>query len=169
MRDFTKYSVRQMKSRAYANFARCVEETVAWSIRTSVDIFDCLSRASLNEKNAVSAERSREMLRQETPAADPPPELSNQTIAKYYREAARMYEAAATYAVRQHDLCRALRRYRKAAQCGDRCNELLACGDPEVLAAAENHREKAALIRYEIARRSVWRKKLTLGLASRLR
>ncbi|MGA2253165.1 MAG: hypothetical protein ABSG53_00760 [Thermoguttaceae bacterium] len=123
----------------------------------------------MNERNAASAERSREMLRVEVPPVDPPPEFSEQTIAKYYLQAARMYEAAATYAILQHDLCRAFKRFRKAAKCGGRCDALLVCGDPEVLAAVEDYREKTALIRYEIARRSVRRKRLTLGLGGRLR
>ncbi len=169
MRDIDKYSARQAKARAYANFARCVEETVAWFMRTPVDVFDCLSQARLNEKSAASAEQSREAIRLEVPPVDPPPEVSDQTIAKYYRQAARMYEAAATYAVRQHDLCRAFKRFRKAAKCGGRCDELLAGGDREVLAAVQDYREKTALIRYEIARRSIRRKKLTLGLGGRLR
>jgi hypothetical protein len=142
---------------------------VAWFIRTPVDIFDCLSQARLNEKSAASAESSREMLRLEMPPVEPPPEFSDQTIAKYYRQAARMYEAAANYAVRQKDLCRAFKRFHKAAKCAARCEELLAGGDPELLAVMQGYREKTALIRYEIARRSVRRKKLTLGLGRRLR
>jgi hypothetical protein len=158
-----------VKSRAYANFARVVKETFTWFMTTPVGIYDCLCQARLNEKSAVSAQRSREMLRLEAPPVDPPPEFSDQAIAKYYLQAARMYEAAGTYAVLRDDLCRAFKRYRKAAQCGSRCDELLAGGDPEVLAAAKDYREKTALIRHEIARRSVRRKRLTLGLAGRLR
>jgi hypothetical protein len=169
MRDIDKQSVRQRKSRAFADFARRVEETFTWFMTTPANILECLSQARLDEKNAVSTECSREKLRLEVPPADPPPEFSDQTIARYYLQAARMYEAAGTYAVLRDDLCRAFKRYRKAAKCGGRCNELLACGDPEVLAAAEDYRKKTALIRYEIARRSVRRKKLTLGLGRRLR
>ncbi len=129
MHAIDKQSMRQAKSRAYANLARCVAETFTWFMTTPVGIFDCLSQARLNEKNAESAERSREMLRLEVPPVDPPPECSDQTIAKYYLQAARMYEAAATYAVLQNDVCRAFKRFRKAAKCGGRCDQLLACGD----------------------------------------
>jgi len=80
-----------------------------------------------------------------------------------------MYEAAATYAVLLGDLCRAFKRFRKAAKCGGRCNELLAYGDPEILATVMDYREKTALVRYEIARRSVRRRILTFGLGSRMR
>ena len=85
---------------------------------------DCLSQARLKEKNAASAERSREAS-PGSAAVDPPPEFSDRTIAKYYLQAARMYEAAGTYAVLREDLCRAFKRFRKAAKCGGRCNELL--------------------------------------------
>jgi len=169
MRDVDKYSVREVKSRAYADYARSVEETFTWFLTTPANIFECLSQARLNENNAASAERSREMLRLEVPPLDPPPEFSDQTIAKYYLQAARMYEAAATYAVLQHDLRRAFKRFRKAAKCGGRCDELLVHGDPEVRAAVADYREKTALVRYELARRSVRRKKLTLGLGRWLR
>ncbi|MGA2257489.1 MAG: hypothetical protein ABSG53_22750 [Thermoguttaceae bacterium] len=80
-----------------------------------------------------------------------------------------MYEAAATYAVLQRDLYRAFKRFRKAAKCGNRSDELLAGSDPETIAAARSYREKTALIRYMIARRSIRRKKLTLGLGGRFR
>jgi hypothetical protein len=169
MRGIDKYSARKVKSTAYATYARSVAETFTWFMTTPVGIFDCLTQARTNEKSAVSAERSREMLSLEVPPVDPPPECSDQAIAKYYRQAARMYEAAATYAVLQHDLCRAFKRFRKAARCGARCDELLARSDPDVLAAVKDYREKTALIRHEIARRSVRRKRLTLGLGRRLR
>ena len=169
MRDFDKFSARQVKARAYADYARRVAETFTWFMRTPVNIFDCLTEARLNEENAASAERSRAMLRLEEPPLDPPPEFSDQTIAKYYVQAARMYEAAATYAVLRDDLCRAFKRFRKAAKCGGRGDELLARGDPEVLLAVKDYREKTALIRHEIARRSMRRKKLTMGLGGRLR
>ncbi len=169
MRNIDKYPVRQMKSEAYINLTRRVKETFTWFMTTPVSILNCLNEARLNEKKAMSAERSREKLRSEVPLADPPPECSGETIAGYYRQAARMYEAAATYAVLQHDLYRAFKRFRKAAKCGGRCEELLSCGDSELLVALEDYRAKTAVIRYEIARRSVRRKKLTLGLSRRLR
>ena len=169
MRNIDKYSVRQVKSRAFANLARGVEETFTWLATTPIFLHDCLCQASLNEKSAAAAERSREMLRLEVPPVTPPPEVSDETIAKYYLQAARMYEVAGTYAVLQDDLCRAFKRFRKAAKCGSRCEELAACDNPEVLAAVEEYRKKEALIRYEIARRSVRRRKLTFGLGSRLR
>ena len=169
MHHTDKYAARWMRSKAYADYARVVEETFKRFMTTPVDVFACLTEARLNEKNAVCAERLRETLRLEEPQADPPAELSSQAVAKYYLQAARMYEAAATYAVLLGDLCRAFKRFRKAAKCGQRCNELLACGDPEILAAVKDYREKTALIRGEIARRSVRRRRLTFGLGRRLR
>jgi len=169
MRAIDKHSARLLKSKAYADFLRRVKETYTWFMTTPVSIFNCLSQARLNEKSAAAAERSREMLRLETPPVEPPPELSDQTIAKYYLQAARMYEAAAIYSVLRQDLCRAFKRFRNAARCGGRCDEFLVRSDPETPSAAEDYREKTALLRYEIARRSVRRKKLTLGLGGRLR
>ena len=164
-----KNLTRREKSRAYAEFARVVAETYKWFFTTPLNIVDCLKLARLNENNAVSAERSRELLRQETPPADPPPELCDETIGKYYFEAARNYDAAGTYAVLYGDLCRAFKRFHKAARCGVRCGQLLATGGPEVLAAVKEYREKAAMLRHEIARRSVRRRRLTLGLRGRMR
>ena len=85
---------------------RALAETFTWFMTTPVGIFDCLTQARTNEKERYPR-NARAKCSAGSPPVDPPPECSDQTIAKYYRQAARMYEAAATYAVLRHDLCRA--------------------------------------------------------------
>jgi hypothetical protein len=158
-----KHVSRQAKSHAFAVFARLIKQTFERRMATATNIFDCVSRARLSEKNAVGAQRSLDLFRRESPQADPPPELSNEAIAKYYLEAVRLYEGAATYAVLQNDLYRAHRYFRRAAACGDCYNAIVPGRHAEIVAAKDN-REKATLVRYEAARRSMPRRWLTLGL-----
>jgi hypothetical protein len=81
MDRYKKHSARLAKSRAFADYARVVDENHTWFLTTPGNIFICLNAARANEKNAVKAERSCETLRQEAPASDPPTELSDPSIA----------------------------------------------------------------------------------------
>lgn len=169
MTDFDKMAQRSRKSRAYKAYVRSLRDFSDIYAPKPAIIFDCLSQAHLNERNATSGELSREELHRQDPQAELPGELSNRAIRKYYFNAATCYGDAAIHCVLGSDLRRAFKYFRKAAKLCGRGTDCPADCSAEVAVSAQQFRENAAMVRHELARRSILRKRLSLGLLGRLR
>jgi hypothetical protein len=136
---------------------------------TPASIYDCLTKAHLSEKHAVSAMLSREELSREAPEAGVPDELSDKAIAGHFADAAGYYGAAAMDNAATGDLPRAFKYYRKAAIHARRAATLQTPGDAKLLEQAKEYKGKAAIVRQEIARRTLLRKRFSLGILKRRR
>jgi len=128
-----------------------------------------LSQAHLNEQNAASSQLSRDVLFGENPEATVPDELSDATISEYLASAGGLYEGAATDYMLIYDLPRAFKYYRKAAQNCRKAAEFSTEDGPKLLEKAQEYRDKATVIRQQLARKSLRRRRFSLGFLARLR
>jgi hypothetical protein len=164
-----KKAIRDRRSGAYRELVRGLAGISDVYHPTAASIFDCLSKAHLSEKHAISSGLSREELFREDPHASVPEELSDKAISDHLANAASLYGTAAMDSVARSDLVRAFKYFRKAANHFRRAAEFRLPCDAELLKKALDHKEKTAVIRQEVARRSVLRKRLSLGILKRLR
>jgi hypothetical protein len=164
-----KQAQRERKARAYKNLAKALAELAEMYAPKASIIFDCLKKADLNERHATSSELARAELVREDPAAAVPEELSDRTLAEYLASAGHLYATAAVDYVLLADLGRAYGCFRKASASCRRAAAFCVNGHAEWAAEAAECREKAALVRQELARRSIRRRTWSLGLLHRLR
>ncbi len=170
MADLDKKAQRDRKARAYKDLVRDLA-SVSRSVYkpTASSIFDCLSQAHLNEQSAESARLSRETLFGENPGASVPEELSDEAISQYLASAGDFYAGAAADYLRISDLPRAYKYFRKAARHGGRAAALAAEDGPKLLQKSQAYQDQAAVVRQELARRSLLRIKWSLGFLTRSR
>lgn len=159
---------RDAKRRAYQAFVRNVVDIDIFS-PTARSISECLNKARLSEDSATSAELSRRELRREAPEASVPEELSEAAVSAHLTRAANLYAVAATKYVRVPDLSRAFRYFRRAANLCARAAESQTPTRAELLQEASKYKNWAAIIRQEHARKSLRRRRLSLGLLRRRR
>jgi hypothetical protein len=160
---------RNQRYRAYRELAHGLAGISDMYRPTASSIFDCLCKAQLSEKYAVSSRLSRAELCRDDPQARQPEELSEMAISGHFFHAASLYGAAAIDFVAASDLPRAFKYFRKAAKQFHLAAEFRVPCDGELFQNALDYKEKTAVIRQEIARRSVLRIRLSLGFLKRLR
>jgi hypothetical protein len=164
-----KKAERGRKARAYQELAKGLADLAEMYAPKASIIFDCLKKADLNERHATSSELARAELVREDPAAAVPEELSDRALAEYLANAGQLYATAAVDYVLLADLGRAFHCYRKASASCRRAAAFCSNGHAEWAAEATQYREKASLVRQELAQRSIRRRKWSLGLLHRLR
>jgi hypothetical protein len=169
MTEGTKQAERGRKARAYKELAQGLAGLAEMYAPTATIIFECLKKADLNERHATSSELARAELLREDPTAAVPDELSDRTLAEYLANAGHLYATAAVDYVLLADLGRAYRCYRQAASSCRRAAALYGNGSAEWATEAADYRANADLVRHELARRSLRRRKWSLGLLHRLR
>jgi hypothetical protein len=160
---------RETNSTAYRELVRGLASVSDVLAPTPAGIYDCLTKAHLSEKHAVSTMLSREELSREAPEAGVPDELSDKAIAGHFANAAGFYSAAAMDSVATGDLPRAFKYYRKAAIHARRAAALQTPCDAKLLEQVREYKGKAVIVRQEIARRTVLRKRFSLGILKRRR
>ena len=136
---------------------------------TPANILDCLSRARLCAKEAVSSRLSREVLLREAPGTEVPAELSDGAIAEQLVDAASLLETASRDYVVLGDLPRAYKYLRRAARLAGEAAQLKNPSDEKLIARADDLRQRAAAIRQACARHDIFRKRWSLGLLGRRR
>ena len=183
MNDLEKTAKRHHRARAYREYVRGMAEFADLYEPTNARILDCLTMAHLNERNAASGVLSRKELEREDPQAALPGELSDQTLCQYFANAGVLYSDAAIQYVLKADLRRAFKYFRRAAKICTNAAKLQPVreGDSPIFVeqksgqsptyagrdlseAARWHAERATMVRQELARRSLRRKRLSLGL-----
>jgi hypothetical protein len=169
MTNDQKTADRDRRARAYRALVRGLARISNIYCPTASSIFDCLSKAHLNEKNALSSGLSREVLFREDPQANVPEELSDKAISGHLANAASLYGAVATDFVATSDLPKAFKYFRRAAAYFRRAAEIRVPCDAELFKNALDYKEKTAVIRQETARRSLLRNRLSLGFLKRRR
>ncbi|MGA2618129.1 MAG: hypothetical protein ABSF26_11000 [Thermoguttaceae bacterium] len=167
MSDIGKEMVRERRSRAFGELLARLK--ASGGAPNSTRLFEMLREAKLNENNAVSDRLAREQLFRENPAAELPEELTDRAIAQYYVNAARLYGDAASDCVLRKDLNRAFKYYRKAAACYATAAGLRCESDGQCLDKAQDYRDRAAALRQHLARKSILRRRLSLGWLRRRR
>ena len=161
-----KLQRRQCKADAFHALLQSLED---YAQPTSMRIFDALSQAHQNQRNAESSRLARETLLQEDPQAEPPEELSLSVIAGYHSMSGGMYESAALDYLFAHDLLRAYTYARKACRQWRFAAEMVREESQRSLEHARECCWRCAMIRQEIARRSLRRRRWSLGLLGRMR
>jgi hypothetical protein len=169
MEDIGKKAEREKKSRAYRELLRSLAPLAGVYVPTSSSVFDCLGKAHLSEQEAISSMLARKSLFREDPSRSAPEELSNGAISAYWANAGDLYGAAATEYVLLSELASAFKCFRKASVQCQQAAELQSPGSSRLLEKLREYKQKAAILRHELARRSLRRKKLSLGLLGRLR
>jgi hypothetical protein len=163
MDDSSKQTARRRKSSAYRELARTLARAEIYR-PTPQSIFDCLTTAQLQEGHARSSQLSRRELARQSPGADVPEELSDAAVAKYLASAAGLYGAAAAKCLRIPDLDRAYKYYRRAWRDCRSAAALQPSGSAELEEEARGYADKTAVVRQRLARRSLCRRRLSLGL-----
>lgn len=165
MADTEKKSERDEKLRAYGDLVK----SLASYRPTASSIFESLSKARLDERNATSSRLARTTLFGEDPQAALPEEFSDKVISGYFASAGDLYGAAATDYVVISDLAMAFKYFSKAARHCATAAELGAEDAPELLEKARQYKHTAAIVRHKLARKSILRRRLSLGLLARPR
>jgi hypothetical protein len=169
MANADKQRAREGKSKAYRDLARSLAHISDVYRPTPGSIYDCLSKAHLSEKNAVSTVLSREELFREAPEAEVPDELSDKAISGHFASAGNLYESAAVDSLATADLPRAFRYYRRAVANFGRAAGLQRQCDDALLEKIQQCKKKTAVVRQELAKRTRCRKRLSLGFLKRRR
>lgn len=159
---------RKANRKAYQALVQSVADDDVFS-PTAASIFECLSKARLSEDSASSAELSRQELGREAPAASIPEDLSAAAVAVQLSRAARLYAVAATKYVRLPNRSQAFRYFRRAAALFSRAARAQTPPTAELVQASRTYAIWAARVREEHARRSLCRRRLSLGLLRRQR
>jgi hypothetical protein len=162
-------SDRGRKAKAYRDLVRRLRGLSDIHRATPRGIFDCLSKARLSEKSAISCMLAREVLLQEGTEVSLPEDLSDQVIAEHFAGAARLWADAGTDCVMIGYLSQSYRCFQKAARLARAAAKLLVQRDAELLHMSREFRDKAVMVRQESARKSILRKKLSLGFLKRRR
>lgn len=168
MSDVRKVMLREKMSRAFGELMARLKSSAS-GVPNSSQLFALLRAADLNENNAVSDRLAREQLYRENPMADLPEELTDRAIARYHVDAARLYGDAASACVLRNDLHRAFKYYRKAAVCYATAAGLRCESDGECQNQARDYRERAVVLRQNLARKSLLKRRLSLGWLRRRR
>lgn len=169
MRSAGKKAERDRRTRAYRDLVKSLAGIYEVHRPTVANIFDCVTKAHLSERNGVSSILSREVLFQEDSQASVPDELSDQAIARHFASAGELYGSAAVDCVLTRQPIRAFKYFRKAAGYTARAARLYIPCDEKLAQKAREYGERAATIRQEVARKTLLRKKLSLGFLGRLR
>ncbi len=136
---------------------------------SSSSILASLQRAHVDEQHAAGSLLAREVLFKEDPQATMPEELSDKVVAEYLANAGEFYAGAATDYLSTSDLLRAYKYFRKAARQFALADELDVENGQTLREKARRYRDRTAMARQELARRSVRRKRWSLGLLGRVR
>lgn len=163
----SKRTDRAARSRAYRQLVKSAARDSAFS--TASSIFDCLSIARTNENCAHSAELLRAKALTEGAGGQLPEELSFVAISQYYVKAARLYASAGSKCICSTDRSRPFTYYRRAARCMRRAVALQSPGSDEFVGESQEYAARTAIFRQEHARRSLCRRRLSLGLLRRTR
>ncbi len=158
----SKKMIREKRSRAFSELVAGLKAS-AGGVPNSSQLYALLREANLNVNNAVSGRLAREQLYRENPAAEPPEEFADRTIAQYYVNAAGLYGHAAAACILRHDLNRAFKKYRKAAACYATAAALRCEAERECRDKAQDYRERAAVVRQHLASRGILKRRLSLG------
>ena len=158
MAEIEKAAERDRKARAYREFVRSLAVISKVYEPTASSIFDSLSRAHLHEQHAESTRLARETLFAENPEVGLPEELSDKTISQYLASAGDLYGNAATDYVLISDPVRAYKYFGKAAQHYRGAADLATENGYELLEKAQEYQGKAALVRQQLAKRSILRR-----------
>ncbi len=158
-----KKAERSRKAAAYREFAR----SLTGDKPSASSIFQSLSGARVNQRHATSSRLARETLFGENPEAALPEELSDKAISQYLADAGSLYGSAATDYVCIADLAMALKYFRKAAKHYSAAAGFATETGAELLERARDYRDKAAIVRQQLAGRSVRRRRCSLGLLKR--
>lgn len=164
-----KKAERSRKAKAYRHLASTLASVSEVYQPTASSIFTSLNRARLNERNAESSRLARRTFFQENPGASLPEELTDGAISEYLAEAGDLYGKAATDYVLISDLTLAFKYFRKAAQLCRRSAGLAAEDGAKLLEKAQEYGYKSAMVRQELARRSIQRRRFSLGILGRPR
>jgi len=170
MASIEKKAKRDRRARAYRDFVRSLASISQMTHKaTASSIFDSLSRARLSERHAASSRLARETLFEEDPGANVPEELSDKVISRYLADAGLVYGGAATDYLLVLDLVRAFKYFRKAAQHCTAAAELATEEGPALLEKSREYKGKANMVRQELAKKSVLRRRWSLGFLARIR
>ena len=163
-----KQAERDKRRRAYRELKQSLAGIGLYT-PTASTIFEVLSKARLSESYAASSELSRKELFGHAPGADTPEELSDKSISGHLANAARLYSTAAAKCVLIPDPRRVFKYFRRAAGLFRRAAHLQTPPDCELMKASQACKTKAALARAELARRTICRRRFSLGLLRRSR
>ena len=170
MANREKKAERDRKAKAYRDFARGLAAGSGQIYRpTATSIFDCVNKARLNEQQAASSRLARKTLFGEDPRADVPEELSDAAISQYLADAATLYAGVATDYMLISDPVRAYQYFSRAARLCATAAEAATNNGSKLLDEALQYKDKASIVRHDLAKRSVRRKRLSLGFLPRLR
>jgi hypothetical protein len=164
-----KRTEKETKSRAYRQLLKDAKGLADIKVRTASNIFDHLGQAHLNERNADSSLLAREELLRGDPAACVPEELSDKAVARYLASAGELYGEVAIDYLLNSDLPRAFRYLAKASRQYRRASELDPDHDEKLLRQSRAYRENSAAVRHELAKRTLRRRKWSLGLLGRIK
>ncbi len=168
MASIQKKAERGRKAKAYRDLVRNLAKVSEVYNPTASCIFDFLNRAHLNAQLAESSQLARGVFFDENPEARLPEELSDEAISDYLAIAGNLYGNAATDYVLISDPARAFKYFRKAAQHCTRAAGFAAENGSELLEAAQEYTHKSAIVRQEVARRSIRRRRFSLRFLGRL-
>ncbi len=167
MPSIQKKAERGRKAKAYRDLVRNLAKVSEIYQPTASCIFDFLSRAHLNARLAESSQLARGVFFEENPEARLPEELSDEAISDYLANAGNLYGNAATDYVLVSDPVRAFKYFRKAAQHCRRAADFAAEDGTKLLGAAQEYTDKSAIVRQELARRSIRRRRFSLRFLGR--
>lgn len=163
-----KHAERYRRARAFQQLQKSVAAVDIYT-PSPASLFEVLSKARLGESYAASIELARSQLCRASPEVDVPAELSETTTASHLARAAELYATAAAKCLRIPDPQRAYKYFHKAASLLRRAAALACDGGPALWRDSQAYRQRAALVRLKLARRCVWRRRLSLGLLRRSR
>lgn len=166
MANGRKKNERAERARAYRELAKSIGEANVFP--TASSIFDCLNMARTNENCAQSAVLLRAEAVREGAEEPLPDELSFRVVSQYLTKAARLYATAGSKCVQSGDLARAYGYYRRARE-GLRRAVALHPPGTELLGDLHEYSHRTAILRQEHARKSLCRRRLSLGILRRER
>lgn len=160
---------RERKAKTYRDLVRSFASISDVYSPTPASIFDCVTKAQMSEKEAISSGLSREELFREDPRADVPAELTDSAIAGHLTTAASLFATAGADCVATADLPRAFKYFRRAANSSVAAAAVNPACREQLLEKAREYREKKAMVRLELARRCILRRRWSLGFLKRKR
>jgi hypothetical protein len=171
-----KRAERRRKAKAYREMLANLADISALCKPTSSSIFACLSEARLKERSAESSwltqkellEERRRLL-EEDPRVPVPEELSDEAAVEYLADAGDLYGSAATDYLLIADPLAAFKYYRKAFRLCRMAADMAVEDRSGLSDKAQEYKEKTAVVRLEVASRSMRRRRFSLGLLGRLR
>ncbi len=169
MASAEKTAERRRKARAFRNLVRDLARVTQVYRPTAACILDFLGQAELNARNAEGGRLARAAFYEESPSGTLPEELSDKTISQYLAHAGEFFGNAATDYVLISDYARAYRYFRKAARHYRQAAEIEPQNGSALRKEAERYWAKTAIVRHELARRNIRKRRLGFRLPRRLR